>query len=339
MGFAAVMVGQAMTRGGLAAALALVFLPAPLSLAAEMTAPTCAQIADFGRNWVGLDEERLSQALGVPLYQLTDSDIDRIKQTMERCLQASDKAEDGMVLSQEIKGIASLRAARDRVARAYGAFESALKKAGPKLEQLATKIDALPATPASRIAVDDAEATVSATFFELEQKRTRAQVSKTLADDFSPYAAAVAALARKHQAYAEAARHELVADAQEAYEKHRTEFDRLALPAAAQDATIILEGMDAGGDVRWLTLRQWTALVLGNPQVGSVQATAKAGDGVVVEFAVIRPGYGPAAFAFRRDGRDLRLMLAAADGRAGDAPSLDDRRLANRLLIDVARAR
>jgi hypothetical protein len=80
-------------------------------------------------------------------------------------------------------------------------------------------------------------------------------------------------------------------------------------------------------------------LVLGNPQVGSVQATAKAGEGVVVEFSVIRPGYGPAAFAFRRDGRDLRLMLVAADGRAGDAPSLDDRRLANRLLIDVARAR
>jgi hypothetical protein len=328
---------RGMTRGGLAVALALM-LPVPPSVAAGMTVPTCAQIADFGRAWVGLDEERLSQGLGVPLYQVTDGDIDLIKQTMQHCMEASDKAEEKTVLAQEIKGIASLRAARDRVRRAHAVFETALQKARPKLEQITAKLDALQATPASRIAVDDAEATVSATFFELEQKRVRAQVPETLMESFRPYAAAVAALGRKRQAYAEAARKELVADAQDAYEKHRAEFDRLGLPAAAQDATIILEGIDAGGDVRWLTLRQWAALVLSNPQVGSVTVAAGAADAGIVEFGVIRPGYSAAAFAFRQDGRDLRLMVGAADGRPGNAAA-DDRRKANRLLIEVARAR
>jgi hypothetical protein len=328
-------VKRGMTRGGLVLAL---LLPAPPSLAAGMTVPTCAQIADFGRAWVGLDEERLSQGLGLPLYQVTDSDLDLIKQTMQRCLEASDKAEEKTVLAQEIKGIGSLRSARDRVRHAYAVFQTAMKKARPKLEQIATKIDALPATPASRTAVDDAEATVSATFFELEQKRERAQVREALTEGFPAYAAAVAALARKRQAYAEAARKELVADAQDAYEKHRTEVDRLALPAAAQDATIILEGIDAGSDVRWLTLRQWAALVLGNSQVGSLAVAAGAADTSIIELKVVRAGYSAAAFAFRQDGRDLRLVLASADGRS-DKPTADDRRRANRLLIEVARAR
>jgi hypothetical protein len=330
-------VKRGMTRGGLAVALALM-LPMRPSLAAGMTVPTCAQIADFGRAWVGLDEERLSQGLGLPLYEVTDGDLDLIKQTMQRCMEASNKAEEKAVLAQEIKGIGSVRAARDRVRRAYAVFETAMKKARPKLEQIATKIDALPATPASRTAVDDAEATVSAAFFELEQKRIRAQVREALTESFPPYAAAVAALVRKRQAYAEAARKELVADAQDAYEKHRAEFDRLGLPAATQDATIILEGIDAGSDVRWLTLRQWAALVLGNPQVGSVTVAAGAVDASIIEFSVIRPGYSAAAFTFRQDGRDLRLILVAADGRPGSATA-DDRRKANRLLIDVAKAR
>ena len=323
-------------RVGLALAIALC-LPQTISRASEIRVPSCAQFVEFGRTWVGLDEERLAQGLGIPLYELTDGDIDLIAQAMRSCALSAASPEAKAILGDELKHIASLRAARDRVRRAYAAFESAKKRAGAKLEQIASRLDALPPSPQSRIAVDDAAATVSAIFFELEQKRVRAQVKQSLTENFPPYGDAAAALQRKRSAYAVEAQNQLTADAEDAFEKHHAEFERLDLPADAQDASIILAGIDRGKDVRWLTLRQWVSLALDNAENTSVTAASPAAD--TVEINVVRPGYSSAVFAFRQDGRDLRLVRAGTDSRSSEIETPDQRREANRLLIEVARAR
>jgi hypothetical protein len=306
--------------------------------AAALRIPSCAQFVEFADKWVGIDEVIAAEVLGLPLYQLTNADIDAIAAALRQCMAAASSPQEKALLAEDAKHIPSLRAARDRVRRAGADFDKAKAKAAPKLEQLAAKIDALAPTPRSRVAVDDAAATVSAMFFELEQKRLRAQVKESLTDNFPAYADAMAALARKHQAYAEASRKQLLALAADAYERHRTEFDRLALPAAAQDATIILQGLYRGTDVRWLTLREWTSLVLANRANQSTLFREDAAKGEL-DFEVVRPGYGAAEFGFRQEGRDLVLARSGVDGKLDDIASPERRRQANNLLIEVARGR
>lgn len=307
--------------------------------ASAVHVPTCAMFLDFGERWVGIDEAVAAQVLGVPLYTLTDADIDLIAKSLQGCLAAADTPEAAALLKEDLKHIPSLKAARDRVRRAFGDFEAAKKRAQPKLEQIATKLDGLPPTPNNRSAVDDSEATISAIFFELEQKRLRAQVKQPLAEDYPPYATALAALARKHQAYAEQMQKQLISQAQEAFGRHRAEFDRLDLPGEAQDATILLEDIDAGKQVRWLTLRQWAALALDNAENSAVKPARHGATGGAWAFAieVVRPGYGTAEFGFRQDGRDLFLAQYGIDGKLGNIATPDQRREANNLLLAIAK--
>jgi len=311
----------------------------PDAARAAVRVPSCAQFIDFGARWVGIDEEVAAQVLGVPLYALSDADIDLIAKSLQRCLDAAGTPEERALLKEDVKHMPSLKAARDRVRRAFADFETAKKKAQLKLEQIAARLDGLPPTPRSRGAVDDAEATVSAIFFELEQKRIRAQVKQPLAEDYPPYGTALAALARRRQAYAEETQKQLVSQAQEAFDRHHAEFDRLNFPAEVQDATIILEDIDAGKSVRWLTLRQWAALVLDNAENSTVTLVRRdrAGDAWHLAIEVVRPGYGLAEFDFRQDGRDLLLAQSGADGQLRDIDAPDRRRDANSLLLAVAK--
>ncbi|HEV2550685.1 MAG TPA: hypothetical protein VGU20_25450, partial [Stellaceae bacterium] len=229
--------------------------------------------------------------------------------------------------------------ARDRARRAMADFAAAKRAAKPKLERIAVSLDAMAATPANRTAFNDAEANLSAMFFELEQKRLYAQVKTPLAEDFPPYRDAMAALMRKDEAYAEESRKELLARAEDAFERHRAEFDRLALPLDAQDSAIILQGIGATAakSVRWLTLRQWISLVLDNRATSVVNVapgTAHGDFGV----EVVRPGYGNAEFRFHEDGRDLLLSDIGEDGRLAEIITPEERRRANRLLLEVARS-
>jgi hypothetical protein len=308
------------------------------AMAAEVRIPTCEQFVGLGRSWVGIDQDRAAQFFGVPLRDLADGDIDRIGAALRQCLAAAASADDKTLLTSDLRQVPSLRAVRDRARRNYADFQAAEKKQRPKLERLTATLDALPPNPSSRSAVADAAATISAIFFELEQKRQSAQVSTPLTDGYPPYRDAMAALARKDQAYAEEARKDLLAKAGGAYESHREQFERLNVPADAQDATIILRGINAGTDVRWLTLRQWASLALANPQAASVTVTRGAADG---EFTVevVRPGYGSADFAFRQEGRDLRLVRSGQDGHMRDVDAPEDRRKANDLLIGVVKER
>jgi len=149
----------------------------------------------------------------------------------------------------------------------------------------------------------------------------------------------MAALMRKDEAYAEEARKELLARAEDAFERHRAEFDRLALPLDAQDSAIILQGIGAAAakSVRWLTLRQWISLVLDNHATSAVNVSPGAADGnFVVEVA--RPGYGNVEFRFHEDGRDLLLSDIGEDGRLAEIGTPEVRRRANRLLLEVARS-
>ncbi len=307
---------------------------------APVHVPTCALFLDFGARWVGLDEAVAAEVLGLPLYALTDADIDLVAKGLQACLAKADTPEAKAVLEEDMKHMSSLTAARNRVRRAFADFQAAKKQAQPKLEQLAARIDDLPPTPRSRGAVDDAEATVSAIFFELEQKRLRAQVKQPLADDDPAYARAVAAIARKHEAYAEQARQEVLGMAQGALDQHGAEVARLDFPPAALDATIILQNIDAGRPVRWLTLRQWAALVFGNPENTALKvARGETGAPADIKIEVVRPGYSRAEFAFRQDGHDLLLVQSGVDGRLGDIDTLDKRREANDLLLAVVQQR
>lgn len=136
------------------------------ALGAEPTlrVPSCAQFVDFGARWVGIDEAAAARVLGVPLYALTDGDIDRIARSLQICLAAADTKQAAALLKEDVAHMPSLRAARDRVLRAFTEFAAAKKVAEPKLLRLAARIDALPTTPRARGALDDAEATVSAVF-------------------------------------------------------------------------------------------------------------------------------------------------------------------------------
>lgn len=301
--------------------------------------PSCAQFIDFGARWIGIDEAVAAQVLGVPLYALTDADIDLIGRSLQSCLAAADTPEAAASLKEDVKHLPSLKAARDRVRRAFADFAAAKKKAQPRLEQIAARLDSLPTTPRSRGAVDDAEATISAIFFELEQMRLRAQVPQPLAEDYPAYSTARAALTRKRQAYAEQAQKELVAQAQQAFDRHQAEFNHLDLPAEVQDATILLEDIDAAKRVRWLTLRQWAALVLNNVDNSAVTLVRRdrAGDAWSFAISVVRPGYGAVEFGFRQDGRDLLLARYGVDGTLGEVDTPDRRREANSLLLAVAK--
>lgn len=312
--------------------------PDAASAASAVRVPSCAQFIDFGARWVGIDEAVAAQVLDVPLYALTDADIELIAKSLRRCLAAAGTPEEAALLKEDMKHLPSLKAARDRVRRAFADFAAAKKRAQQRLEQIAARIDSLPPTPRNRGAVDDAEATVSAIFFELEQKRLRAQVKQPLTESYPPYAMATAALARKRQVYAEQMQTQLVSQAQEAFDRHHAEFDRLDLPAEAQDATILLEDIDAGKSVRWLTLRQWAALVLDNSENSAVLLRRnRAGDASSFAIEVVRPGYGAAEFGFRQDGRDLLVAQCGVDGMLGDIDTPDQRREANSLLLAVAK--
>jgi hypothetical protein len=306
--------------------------------AADVHVPTCEEFIGIGRYWVGIDQDRAARLFGVPLRDLADRDIDLIGAALRQCLAAASSSDDKTLLTDDVRQVRSLRVARDRARRSYSDFEAAEKRQRPKLERLAATLDALPPNASSRGAVADAAATISAIFFELEQKRVTAQDPTPLIDGYPAYRDAMAALARKDQAYAEEARKELLAKAGDAYEHHRDQFERLKLPADAEDATIILRGINAGTDVRWLTLRDWLSLALANPQVTSVAIIPGASD---AEFTVdiVRPGYGSADFALRQDGRDLQLVRYGQDGRMRETNTPDDRRKANGLLISVVKDR
>ena len=304
---------------------------------AELHVPTCAQFLDIGQKWVGLDEAVAAEVLGLPLYELSDADIDRIDKTLRDCAHAAGSGDEKATFEDDRKQVPVLRAARDRVRRAFADFTSAKKSSQRKLEDIAAKLNALPDSPASRGAVDDAQATVSAIFFELNQKRVRAQVKEPLAEDFPAYSDAMAALARKRRAYIAQEQTQLETNAAEALEQHRTEFERLSLPAEPQDAAIILQEIDAGKDVRWLTLRQWAALLLSNPENTSVKAQQQrpAGDPPILAFEIVRPGYSTAEFGFRLQGRDLLLVESGTDGHLGPIGTSNQRQEANSLLLAV----
>jgi hypothetical protein len=304
---------------------------------AELHIPTCAQFLDIGQKWVGLDEAVAAEVLGLPLYKLSDDDIDRIDKSLRDCAHDAGSGDEKATFEEDRKQVPVLRAARNRVRRAFADFTSAKKNSQRKLEEIAAKLDALPASPASRGAVDDAQATVSAIFFELDQKRMRAQVKEPLVEDFPAYSEAMAALARKRRAYIVQEQNELVTNAAEALEQHRAEFERLSLPTQAQDAAIILQEIDAGRDVRWLTLRQWAALLLSNPENTSVKAEQQrpAGDPPILAFEIVRPGYSTAEFGFRLQGHDLLLVESGTDGDLDPIGSSKQRQEANSLLLDV----
>jgi hypothetical protein len=311
----------------------------PAGAQEALSVPSCELFLQIGRRWVGIDQERAAQVLKVPLSELTNDGIERIRQALERCLKAAQSQDDKLLLQQDLKQIPNLRVARDHARRAMDDFAAAKRAARPKLERIAASLDALAATPANRTAFTDAEANLSAMFFELEQKRLYAQVKTQLADDFPPYREAMAALMRKDEAYAEEARKELLAHAEDAFERHRAQFDQLALPLDAQDSAIILQGIGASAakSVRWLTLRQWISLVLDNRATSAVNVSPGAADGnFVVE--VVRPGYGNAEFRFHEDGRDLLLSEIGEDGRLIAIAAPEERRRANRLLLEVARS-
>lgn len=312
----------------------------PPALAQEaLRVPSCEQFLQIGRRWVGIDQDRAAQMLNVPLSELTNDGIERIREALERCLKAAQSMDDKLLLQQDLRQIPDLRVARDHARRAMADFEAAKREARPRLERIATSLDAMAATPANRTSVNDAEANLSAVFFELEQMRLRAQVKTPLADDFPPYREAMAALMRKDEAYAEEARKELLARAEDAFERHRMEFDRLTLPLNAQDSAIILQGIGAAASksVRWLTLRQWISLVLDNRATSAVNVPPSAADGTFA-VEVVRPGYGNAEFRFHEDGRDLLLSEVGEDGRLAAIATPEERRRANRLLLEVARS-
>ncbi len=319
--------------------LALCAVPTAGAAAAELRVPTCAQFIDYGQKWVGLDDVGAAQVLGVPLYALTDADIDLVDKSLRNCLSAAETADDKTLLRQDLNQVPTLRAARDRVRRALADFDSAKKEAQPKLEQIAGKLNAMPPSLRSRAAVEDAQATVSAIFFELEQKRLRAQVTQPLSDDFPAYSKVEAALARKRRAYAAQAQTQLLADAKDALEHHRPELERLGLPAEALDATIILKDIDAGRDVRWLTLRQWAALILSNPENTKVRVLPRdrASDADTLAIEVVRPGYSTAELGFRRQGGDLLVVESGVDGHLDAIDTPDQRQEANDLLLATAR--
>ena len=320
---------------------ALFVLVPGATAAAGIRVPSCAQFVGYGQRWVGLDEAFASQVLGLPLYALTDADIALIEETLRDCAHAAATAEERTLLEEDLRHVSLLRSARARVRRAFADFDHAKKSAEPKLEQLAAKIDALPATASSRAAIEDAQATVSAIFFELEQKRLQAQVKEPLAEDYPPYATVMAALARKREAYGAQAQRQLFTEAAEAIAQRGPEVERLGLPPAMQDAAIILESVDSGKDVRWLTLRQWAALALNNSENTSVSvlrhAHAAESEPLVIE--VVRPGYGRAEFAFRREQDQLRVVQSGLDGRLLDIDTPERRREAIALLLAVARQR
>ena len=320
--------------------LALCAVPAANAAAVELRVPTCAEFVGYGQKWVGLDENAAAQVLGVPLYALTDADIDLIDKSLRNCVDAARTADEKAILLQDLKHVSTLRAERDHVRRAFAEFESAKKEAGPKLEQIAAKLDALSSGPKSRSAVEDAQATVSAIFFELEQKRLRAQVKEPLGEDFPAYSRAVAALARKRQAYAAEAQKQLLADAKDALERHRADLQRLGLPSEALDAAIILEQIDTGRDVRWLTLRQWVALLLSNPENTAVRVLPRAQDdrAGLLRIEVVRPGYSTAEFGFRQQELELHVVESGVDGHLAAIDTADRRRETNGLLLAVARA-
>ncbi len=304
---------------------------------AEVHVPTCTQFLEFGKKWVGLDETVAAEVLGLPLYQLSDADIDRIDKSLRDCARNAGSGDEKAAFEEDRKQVPVLRAARDRVRRAFADFTSAKKSSQRKLEEIAAKLDALPATSASRSAVDDAQATVSAIFFELNQKRLRAQVKEPLVEDFPAYSQAMAALGRKRLAYIAQEQNQLETNAAEALEEHRSEFERLALPTEAQEATIILQEINAGKDVRWLTLREWAALVLSNRENTSVKAQQQrpAGDPPILAFEIVRPGYSTAEFGFRLQGRDLLLIESGTDGHLAPIGTSNQRQEANSLLLAV----
>jgi hypothetical protein len=318
------------------AAVLLALSGAAEAATAELHVPTCAQFLDIGQKWVGLDEAVAAEVLGLPLYELSDDDIDRIDKSLRDCAHDAGSGDEKATFEEDRKQVPVLRAARNRVRRAFADFTSAKKNSQRKLDEMAAKLDAMPASPASRSAVEDARATVSAIFFELDQKRMRAQVKEPLAEDFPAYSAAMAALARKRRAYIVQEQNQLEANAAEALERHRTEFERLSLPTEAQDAAIILQEIDAGKDVRWLTLRQWAALVLNNPENTSVTAEQPAADPPILALEIVRPGYSTAEFGFRLQGRDLLLVESGTDGHRDPIGTSNQRQEANSLLLAVA---
>jgi hypothetical protein len=316
-------------------------MPGPSARADRVNVPTCRQFIDYGRKWVGHDVDFVSRALGLPLYQLTNDDIDDIGQAMKRCLAVATTSDDKAILTDELKRKGSLTAMRDRVRRAFAAFESAKKQATPKLQEITAELDSLKGSSGDRAAFVPLQATISGIYFHLDEKRKTAQVSEPLGESFKPYMDAVDALARKRRSLDETARSALVAAAEEAFATYRAEFERLDVPEVSQDAAIVLEGADAGADIRWLTLRQWASLVLKN--AGAKSFSQMRGDDsaapALVAFKLVRSGYSDVIFTFHQDGRDLRLVRTRVGSALHEVVTPDDRQQAISLLISVAKSR
>ena len=98
---------------------------------AAVQVPSCAMFLDFGERWIGLDEATAAEVLGVPLYALTDADIDLVAKGLQACLAKADTPEAKAVLQEDMKHMSSLTAARNRVRRAFADYEAAKKKSSP----------------------------------------------------------------------------------------------------------------------------------------------------------------------------------------------------------------
>jgi hypothetical protein len=65
----------------------------------------------------------------------------------------------------------------------------------------------------------------------------------------------------------------------------------------------------------------------------------QATDPHLVELKIVRQGYGDVIFAFRQDGRDLRLVRTRIDGELHDVVTPADRQQALSQLVAVAKSR
>src|SRR5690349_3386059 len=51
-----------------------------------LSVPSCELFLQIGRRWVGIAQERATQVLKVPLSELTNDGIERIREALVRCL-------------------------------------------------------------------------------------------------------------------------------------------------------------------------------------------------------------------------------------------------------------
>ncbi|HEV2547115.1 MAG TPA: hypothetical protein VGU20_07250, partial [Stellaceae bacterium] len=83
----------------------------PAAAQDALSVPTCELFLQIGRRWVGIDQERATQVLKVPLSELSNDGIERIRQALERCLKIAQSQDDKLLLEQDLKQIHDLRRA------------------------------------------------------------------------------------------------------------------------------------------------------------------------------------------------------------------------------------